>query len=232
MMLYTLLILLTLQPAMGHFLRTCLAEVPRSSTLRLRTMLQKLLHPWRASWDTGCIACLRPDTPSAHSACSALLVQISDVIKEHPAFAPALDWSARPGTKTYPRWKDALIGCFKAGRYPHLVKTERKVGTPRFWSTLFPAWPQCGSSSTSHHRHSAWLLASCVHDEISALGVPCGGWQRPLCLVKYHGVPVSGCSSAWLPPQRHITRAGMRCSRCLRPVHQVMHACAADDAAR
>lgn len=53
-------------------------------------------------------------------------MQIADVIKEHPAFAPHLDWSARPGTKTYPRWKDALIGCFKAGRYPHLVKTERK----------------------------------------------------------------------------------------------------------
>ena len=53
-------------------------------------------------------------------------VQISEVIKQHPAFAKDLDWSARPGTKTYPRWKDALIGCFKAGRYPHLVKTERK----------------------------------------------------------------------------------------------------------
>lgn len=52
--------------------------------------------------------------------------QISDVIKGHPAFAKDLDWSARPGTKTYPRWKDALIGCFKAGRYPHLVKTDRK----------------------------------------------------------------------------------------------------------
>ncbi|CAL8463714.1 g3248 [Coccomyxa elongata] len=54
------------------------------------------------------------------------LTEISDVIKQHPAFAKDLDWSARPGTKTYPRWKDALIGCFKAGRYPHLVKTERK----------------------------------------------------------------------------------------------------------
>ena len=40
-------------------------------------------------------------------------LQISDVIKDHPAFAKDLDWSARPGTKTYPRWKDALIGCFK-----------------------------------------------------------------------------------------------------------------------
>lgn len=42
--------------------------------------------------------------------------QISDVIKDHPAFAKDLDWSARPGTKTYPRWKDALIGCFKVAR--------------------------------------------------------------------------------------------------------------------
>ena len=42
--------------------------------------------------------------------------QISDVIKDHPAFAKDLDWSARPGTKTYPRWKDALIGCFKVPR--------------------------------------------------------------------------------------------------------------------
>jgi hypothetical protein len=24
------------------------------------------------------------------------------------------------------RWKDALVGCFKAGRYPHLEKTARK----------------------------------------------------------------------------------------------------------
>ena len=24
------------------------------------------------------------------------------------------------------RWKDALVGCFKQGRYPHLYKTERK----------------------------------------------------------------------------------------------------------
>ncbi len=45
-------------------------------------------------------------------------MQISDVIKEHPAFARHLDWSARPGTKTYPRWKDALIGCFKVGLKP------------------------------------------------------------------------------------------------------------------
>lgn len=54
----------------------------------------------------------------------SLLVQISDVIKEHPVFSKELDWSARPGTKTYPRWKDALIGCFKAGRYPHLVSSS------------------------------------------------------------------------------------------------------------
>jgi hypothetical protein len=40
-------------------------------------------------------------------------LQISEVIKDHSAFAKELDWSARPGTKTYPRWKDALIGCFK-----------------------------------------------------------------------------------------------------------------------
>ena len=44
---------------------------------------------------------------------NSVALQISDVIKDYPAFAKDLDWSARPGTKTYPRWKDALIGCFK-----------------------------------------------------------------------------------------------------------------------
>jgi hypothetical protein len=55
------------------------------------------------------------------------LTQISAVIQAVPAFAGDLDWSPRPGTKTYPRWKDALVGCFKAGRYPHLVKSDRRL---------------------------------------------------------------------------------------------------------
>lgn len=32
------------------------------------------------------------------------LSQIAAVIKAHPEFAKELDWSPRPGTKTYPRW--------------------------------------------------------------------------------------------------------------------------------
>ena len=44
----------------------------------------------------------------------------------HPEFTEQLDFTARPGTKTYPRWKDALLGCFKKGRYPHLGKVDRK----------------------------------------------------------------------------------------------------------
>mmetsp|Transcript_30992 Transcript_30992/g.79562 ORF Transcript_30992/g.79562 Transcript_30992/m.79562 type:complete len:448 (+) Transcript_30992:262-1605(+) len=55
------------------------------------------------------------------------LSQIGDLIKNNPHFSKELDWSPRPGTKTYPRWKDALVGCFKPGRYPHLIKTERKT---------------------------------------------------------------------------------------------------------
>uniref|UniRef100_A0A7S1X7U3 Myb-like domain-containing protein n=1 Tax=Tetraselmis chuii TaxID=63592 RepID=A0A7S1X7U3_9CHLO len=55
------------------------------------------------------------------------LSQIGDLIKSNPHFSKELDWSPRPGTKTYPRWKDALVGCFKPGRYPHLIKTERKT---------------------------------------------------------------------------------------------------------
>ena len=47
-----------------------------------------------------------------HCPCPCAM-QISDIIREHPAFARHLDWSARLGTKTYPRWKDTLIGCFK-----------------------------------------------------------------------------------------------------------------------
>jgi hypothetical protein len=54
------------------------------------------------------------------------LTEIADAIQRVPAFSSQLDWSPRPGTKTYPRWKDALVGCFKAGRYPHLQKTGDK----------------------------------------------------------------------------------------------------------
>jgi len=54
------------------------------------------------------------------------LTQITDLIVANERFAAELDWTPRPGTKTYPRWKDALVGCFKPGRYPHLVKTDRK----------------------------------------------------------------------------------------------------------
>lgn len=38
------------------------------------------------------------------------LSQIASLIKAHPQFGQELDWSPRPGTKTYPRWKDALVG--------------------------------------------------------------------------------------------------------------------------
>lgn len=53
--------------------------------------------------------------------------QIAEIIAATPEFKQDLDWSARPGTKTYPRWKDALVGCFKQGRYPHLFKNASKV---------------------------------------------------------------------------------------------------------
>lgn len=55
------------------------------------------------------------------------LTEITDLITRTDRFAAELDWTPRPGTKTYPRWKDALVGCFKPGRYEHLVKTDRKV---------------------------------------------------------------------------------------------------------
>mmetsp|Transcript_7872 Transcript_7872/g.22487 ORF Transcript_7872/g.22487 Transcript_7872/m.22487 type:complete len:507 (+) Transcript_7872:651-2171(+) len=55
------------------------------------------------------------------------LSQIGELITNNDFFAKELDWSPRPGTKTYPRWKDALVGCFKPGRYPHLFKTDRKT---------------------------------------------------------------------------------------------------------
>uniref|UniRef100_A0A061R5K4 Myb-like domain-containing protein n=1 Tax=Tetraselmis sp. GSL018 TaxID=582737 RepID=A0A061R5K4_9CHLO len=54
------------------------------------------------------------------------LSQITELIAANERFASELDWTPRPGTKTYPRWKDALVGCFKPGRYPHLIKTDRK----------------------------------------------------------------------------------------------------------
>jgi len=55
------------------------------------------------------------------------LTQITELITKTERFASELDWTPRPGTKTYPRWKDALVGCFKPGRYGHLIKTDRKL---------------------------------------------------------------------------------------------------------
>ncbi|KAK9831475.1 hypothetical protein WJX81_008615 [Elliptochloris bilobata] len=59
------------------------------------------------------------------------LTQIAQQISEEPRFAAALAGAAaapRPGTKTYARWKDALVGCFKAGRYAHFSKSDIKTG--------------------------------------------------------------------------------------------------------
>ena len=69
------------------------------------------------------------------------LAQVAAAIQALPACAPLLDWSPRPGTKTYPRWKDALVGCFKAGRYPHLAKTGRKDGALNVYALVPPLPP-------------------------------------------------------------------------------------------
>lgn len=53
--------------------------------------------------------------------------EMARIMEAHEQYCHELDRTARPGTKTYPRFKDTLLGCFKAGRYAHLVNTHRKV---------------------------------------------------------------------------------------------------------
>ena len=69
------------------------------------------LNRSRQDWDFKAV--IAADLHASVLKAIPVALQISDVIKDHSAFAKDLDWSARPGTKTYPRWKDALIGCFK-----------------------------------------------------------------------------------------------------------------------
>lgn len=64
---------------------------------------------------------------------------IAKIIEANPEFARQLDYSARPGTKTYPRWKDTLLGCFKAGRYRHLLNTHLKVNGKNVYRLVAPA---------------------------------------------------------------------------------------------
>ncbi len=69
------------------------------------------------------------ERPDAYGALGA--EQIAQRISEEPRFAAALQGAAaapRPGTKTYARWKDALVGCFKAGRYAHFSKSAHRIG--------------------------------------------------------------------------------------------------------
>lgn len=62
----------------------------------------------------------------------------TDVWQANKNWRDELDKSARPGTKTYPRWKDALLGCFKKGRYPHLYKkVHRRTGHQIYGLDMF-----------------------------------------------------------------------------------------------
>ncbi len=69
--------------------------------------------------------------PRALAEAQPARAQIAQRISEEPRFAAALQGAAaapRPGTKTYARWKDALVGCFKAGRYGHFSKSAHRIG--------------------------------------------------------------------------------------------------------
>ncbi len=48
-------------------------------------------------------------------------------IESNPDFACQLDRTPRCGTKSYPRYRDAMTQCFKPGRYAHLQNTGVKV---------------------------------------------------------------------------------------------------------
>ena len=76
------------------------------------------------------------------------LTQITELISKNQRFSAELDWTPRPGTKTYPRWKDALVGCFKPGRYPHLMKTDRK----RDGLTIYKLLVKNESRQTHHSK--------------------------------------------------------------------------------
>ena len=99
-----------------------------------QTGTHALLHPVRrgrriSSW--GLSDHIRALLRTALAQVASGAAQIAQCISEEPRFAAALAGAAaapRPGTKTYARWKDALVGCFKAGRYPHFSKTKDKTG--------------------------------------------------------------------------------------------------------
>lgn len=66
------------------------------------------------------LLCMATPSQGHDSDVTAIILQAYEVFREQ------LDFTARPGTKTYPRWKDALLGCFKAGRYKHLSNSGSK----------------------------------------------------------------------------------------------------------
>eukprot|EP00892_Ulva_mutabilis_P001407 jgi/Ulvmu1/11267/UM073_0039.1 len=78
------------------------------------------------------------------------LSDMSAKIEENAYFCKQLDWTPRPGTKTYPRWKDALVGCFKPGRYPHLKKTNRKKEGLTVYALVKNAIPDKSCLKPSH----------------------------------------------------------------------------------
>ena len=77
--------------------------------------------------------------------------------QDNDDFLKELDFSARPGTKTYPRWKDALLGCFKKGRYPHLAKSQKKSQGLNVYTLTLARMPPA--------VHTAVRAAEEAHDE-------------------------------------------------------------------
>ena len=53
--------------------------------------------------------------------------------------AEVLDKNPRPGTKVYARYKDALLGCFKKGRYRHFSRAEEVCLPHQLCSRLLAA---------------------------------------------------------------------------------------------
>ena len=67
---------------------------------------------------------IKPDVDAGRS---GNIDQMATIIESNPEFSCQLDRTPRVGTRNYPRYRDAMTQCFKAGRYQTLKSTNNRV---------------------------------------------------------------------------------------------------------